>query len=307
MALAFRTLGYCAAFDCCSVLPVVEQRFVPNCAQLRRGRASRRHCGGGGRARGLVFAGFSVRQAMADGWCCATRRVGWTAVSISIQDELGRIDINHADGALLARVFQAAGLENQAASALVDKVLDWRDSTPLKRLNGANAQDYRAAGSTSLPRKGPFQSIDELKLVLTMTPDLFRRVEPALTVYSGSQFFDQRVAPREALMALPGMDLAKVATIMAARGGDSGQPGGLGAVLGAAAVPMTPAGRAFTVRTEITRPNAAHVREAVVRLTEDPTRPFYSLVCTKNQASYDRRVKQRNQDLADLERFGDNS
>jgi len=29
----------------------------------------------------------------------------------------------------------------------------------------------------------------------------------------------------------------------------------------------------------------------------------YSLVCTKNQASYDRRLKQRNQDLADLERF----
>ncbi len=30
----------------------------------------------------------------------------------------------------------------------------------------------------------------------------------------------------------------------------------------------------------------------------------YSLVCTKNQASYDRQVKQRNQDLADLEQFG---
>jgi hypothetical protein len=29
----------------------------------------------------------------------------------------------------------------------------------------------------------------------------------------------------------------------------------------------------------------------------------YSLVCTKNQASYDRRAKQRNQDLADLEQF----
>lgn len=30
----------------------------------------------------------------------------------------------------------------------------------------------------------------------------------------------------------------------------------------------------------------------------------YSLVCTKNQASYDRQVKQRNHDLADLEQFG---
>ena len=29
----------------------------------------------------------------------------------------------------------------------------------------------------------------------------------------------------------------------------------------------------------------------------------YSLVCTKNQASYDRRAKQRRQDVADLEQF----
>jgi hypothetical protein len=37
-------------------------------------------------------------------------------------------------------------------------------------------------------------------------------------------------------------------------------------------------------------------------ITDRHGRP-YSLVCTKNQASYDRRVKQRNQDLADLRRF----
>jgi hypothetical protein len=30
----------------------------------------------------------------------------------------------------------------------------------------------------------------------------------------------------------------------------------------------------------------------------------HSLICTKNQASYERRVEQRKQDLADLERLG---
>lgn len=38
-------------------------------------------------------------------------------------------------------------------------------------------------------------------------------------------------------------------------------------------------------------------------VTDRRGRP-YSLACTKNQASYDRQVKQRNQDLADLEQFG---
>jgi hypothetical protein len=36
--------------------------------------------------------------------------------------------------------------------------------------------------------------------------------------------------------------------------------------------------------------------------TEQRGRP-YSLVCTKNQASYERRAKQRREDLQDLERL----
>jgi hypothetical protein len=51
----------------------------------------------------------------------------------------------------------------------------------------------------------------------------------------------------------------------------------------------------------------SHVEESIRRARSDLDtttdrrgRP-YSLVCTKNQASYDRRAKQRRQDLKDLE------
>jgi general secretion pathway protein K len=196
------------------------------------------------------------------------------AIGISIQDELGRIDINHADGALLARVFRAAGLDEDGSARLTDKILDWRDTNPGRRLNGANAQDYRAAGYSHAPRKGAFQGVDELKLVMGMTPDLYRRVEPALTVYSGSQFFDQRVAPREALLALPGMDAAKVAAMLAARAQENVQ----GTVQPNVQMPaVSLAGRAFTIRSEIERPTGLQVREAVVRLTDDPARPYWVL------------------------------
>lgn len=200
-------------------------------------------------------------------------------VSVSVQDELGRIDINHADAPLLARAFQAAGLDSLAASALTDKILDWREPNSRRRLNGANEQDYRTAGSAVMPRRGPFQSLDELKLVMTMTSNIFRRVEPALTVYSGSQFFDQSVAPREALMALPGMDSAKVDTIIAGRGGGAGQPmqSNMGGIPSAANSLMTLAGRAFTIRTELKRPSSIHVHATVVRLTEDPDKPYWVL------------------------------
>jgi general secretion pathway protein K len=85
---------------------------------------------------------------------------------VRIQDELGRIDLNNADGSLLIGLFQSVGLKAEAASALVDKILDWRDASNLKRLNGAKDPEYRAAGLAYRPRSGPFQSVDELKLVM---------------------------------------------------------------------------------------------------------------------------------------------
>ncbi len=54
----------------------------------------------------------------------------------------------------------------------------------------------------------------------------------------------------------------------------------------------------------------AHVEDAIRKaacdldMTTDRRGRPYSLVCIKNQASYDRRVKQRNDDLANLERLG---
>ena len=124
--------------------------------------------------------------------------VGAFKARVTIQDELGRIDLNHADGPLLTRLFVSVGLEHQAASALADKIQDWREGGLSKRLNGAKEHEYAAAGLTYRPRNGPFQSVDELNLVMGMTPDLFRRVASALTVYSARPVIDPQFAPPEA-------------------------------------------------------------------------------------------------------------
>jgi general secretion pathway protein K len=197
-----------------------------------------------------------------------------TSVRISIQDELGRIDLNHADGSLLVGLFQSAGLDAPLASSLVDKILDWRDTNALKRLNGAKAQDYVRTGRAYRPRNGPFQSVDELKLVMDVTAELFRRVEPALTVYSGRPFIDPRVAPAEALLALPAMDAGKVASLIADRAASTyGQP-----LPGGASAPSLPVtGRAFTIRAEFEKPSGLPAREAVVRITDDPAKPYWVL------------------------------
>lgn len=188
-----------------------------------------------------------------------------TRMQVRVQDELGRIDLNNADGTLLIGLFQSTGLDAQAANALADKILDWRDNSGLKRLNGAKDPEYRAVGLPYRPRNGPFQSVDELKLVMGMTAELFRRVEPALTVYSGRPSFDPQVASPEALRALPTMNAQNVAALVASR---NAQP------LSAA---LPPIGRAFAIRIDIERPTGVQHREAVVRLTDHPQQIFWLL------------------------------
>lgn len=195
-----------------------------------------------------------------------------TPIKISVQDELGRIDLNQAEAPLLASLIQSAGLDTNAASSLADKIIDWRTATPLKRLNGAKEQDYRTLGSAYRPRNGPFQSVDELLLVMDMTPALFRRIEPALTVYSGRPLIDPQIAPREALRALPNMTPDTIESALAARARQSTV---LDRPVGNNLASLR--GRAFTIRTEFERSNRTIVHEVAVRLTEDPNQPFWIL------------------------------
>jgi general secretion pathway protein K len=147
--------------------------------------------------------------------------------------------------------------------------ISWRDQSALHRFKGVKDADYRAAGLSYGPRNGPFQTIDELKLVLGVTPAIFERIEPAITVYSGRPIFDPQMAPRAALLALSTMDPANVDQVLAGR--SSGDATGVldpGVPLG---------GQAFTIRAEIGTPDADVVREAVVRLTDDPAQPYWVL------------------------------
>jgi general secretion pathway protein K len=195
---------------------------------------------------------------------------GGVKVRVAIQDELGRIDLNHADHSLLAGLFQSVGLGIDPAGRLADKILDWRGSGAGKRPSGAQEPDYRAAGLGHQPRNGPFQSVDELKLVMGVTPELYQRVQPALTVYSGRQFLDPQFAPAAALAALPGQSREAAGVIAASRRSQAGRAGIID--------PITPlGGRAFSVRLEIERPGGALIREVVIRLTDQPSEPYWLL------------------------------
>src|SRR6266446_8897520 len=88
-----------------------------------------------------------------------------------------------------------------AASALVDRIRDFTDGDHIKRLNGAEDEDYRLAGVGYDAKDAPFDSVAELEQVLGVTHELFRRVEPFVTVYTGLNGINPLTASREVLAA----------------------------------------------------------------------------------------------------------
>jgi len=198
-----------------------------------------------------------------------------TQINVRVQDELGRIDLNQTDEAMLNSLLQTAGLDVQVAANLTDKIVDWRTATSLKHLNGAKDRDYASRNATYHPRNGPFHSVDELLLVMDMTPAIFARISPALTVHSGRQFVDPQLAPPEVLRALPGASAQSVDVTVAARESATARSG---LVEGS---PMTALrGRAFTIRSEFFYASRIVVGNVAVRLTENPQQPYWVLSWT---------------------------
>jgi len=126
-------------------------------------------------------------------------------VSVEIRDESAKIDINTGQDQLIRGLLVASGLSDDEANHVLDAILDWRDPDDLKRPNGAEEPDYKAAGLPYKPANGPFKAIEELQLVLGMRPELYRRIAPFITVYSRSPSVNPQLAAREVLLSIPGV------------------------------------------------------------------------------------------------------
>ncbi len=199
-----------------------------------------------------------------DGWrsdgTVTVWRFGGGRVRVSIQDEDGKIDLNAAPDGLLRGLFLSVGLDEDASAALVDAIADFRDRDDLHRLDGAEDRDYADAGLPWGAKDAPFEAVEELQQVLGMTGEIYRRVAPALTVHSGRRGLDPQVAPRKALLALPGIGPEEAESFLAARA-----EGNAESLPGAQGGETTSRERVFTIRAEAqAESGAVFVREAVV-------------------------------------------
>jgi general secretion pathway protein K len=126
---------------------------------------------------------------------------------------------------------------------------------------------YRDAGRLYAPRHGLFRTLDELRLVLGMTDELYQSVLPLITVYSQSAEIDRQVASDGvlAVFAVMGDQLAQSQQHARDRGQASG-------------VDRRPAmGEALTIRARLTSADLVMPRTAVVRIAGDRREPYWVL------------------------------
>jgi general secretion pathway protein K len=197
-------------------------------------------------------------------------------VQVSVADEDGKVDLNAAPPELLAGLLAQLGLDADAAKAMADRIVDYRDPDHDLSPQGAEDPQYATAGRPAGAQDRPFATESELLGVLGMTPELYRRMRPYVTVFSGAEAVDPLHASRVVLAAIPGMTDQLIEAF--AKAGPEDDP--LASVDDESAFDVEPylipsRKIMYTVRAEAhTAGGGTFVREAVVELTGGSPRPF---------------------------------
>lgn len=162
-----------------------------------------------GAIRQAAFEVFAVRDpAFRPGPAIHEVQVGGIPVLVLIENETDRVNLNTASVVLLQALALAAGAPPAEAAHVAAAIVDWRTQGALPRPNGAKRPQYAAAGVGYGPPGEPFQGVDELRFVLGVTPALFARLAPHLTVWSDG---DPDLSTQDPVVAQALVDTASAA------------------------------------------------------------------------------------------------
>ena len=153
------------------------------------------------------------------------RQVG-AGVTVEVQDLSGLLNPNSASPALLQALLRRLDVPDADAAWIAGAVVDWRTPGRRRSQNGAKAPEYRQAGLDYGPPGAPFQSLDELGLVLGMRRPVLDALLPYLSLYAEGEPDPAAAAPamRQALRDIGvlrprGRTATQVIAITAAAGG----------------------------------------------------------------------------------------
>ena len=111
-------------------------------------------------------------------------RLRQAKATITIASQAGKVNPNIASQQLLTALMTAVGAQPSQAASVAHAILDWRQTDDNDKNDAARKiAQYRSARLDYAPPGAPFESLDELQRVIGMTPDLYRRLKPNLSIY----------------------------------------------------------------------------------------------------------------------------
>ena len=139
-------------------------------------------------ADGAVFeALFHFMDGSSNHWPADGRprvvRLPQAQAEVTLVDEGRKVTLNNSALPLLYGLLHAVGVPPQLAVLLTDQIADWRSPAQFPLKQGAKGPQYRAAHRDWGPPNQPFRSVDELGLVLSMTPEILARLRPYVSPY----------------------------------------------------------------------------------------------------------------------------
>ena len=184
-------------------------------------------------ARGLALSGLALGlnpQLLKDDPLLAQKASATRQFKTTIGSEGARMNLNYVlltnHREILENLFTQWGLPIDQAERVSDCLYDWVTPGDLKSLNGAKADDYARLGLPQRPTYKPFDSFDEVELVIGM--DLLEKVRPnwqdSFTLWSGGPL-NVNEAPADLIAAVFSLDPKQVAFFVTARNGRDGIAG----------------------------------------------------------------------------------
>jgi Type II secretory pathway, component PulK len=149
---------------------------------------------------------------------------------VRVWDETGKFNINKMNDinsvVLKNLLMNVALVDHDTADIIADSVLDWKESDNLHRIHGADDDYYLSLPNPYKPRHALFETPEEILMVRGMTPEIIygngqqKGIMPFITIYSPTDKINVLTAPREVLLAIPGIGMEFADKILEMRGGD---------------------------------------------------------------------------------------
>jgi general secretion pathway protein K len=175
------------------------------------------------------------------------------SLSITVEDENGKIPLNFVQAPQLRRLFEQAGADPRTIDGLVEALLDLRGDPG--RGASVGPEGFARIDPRIEAQRGPLSAVDELALLPGMTPGLYARIAPAVTVSASTLAFDPRTASPLALAVMSPANANSPARDL--------EP------------PLSLSGRTVTVRVDVADGRGGQMRRtATVEFTGAASRPF---------------------------------